>query len=249
MASIHAICLLILAFCFIGTHVDARIRFKYRKRPECRSSWPRRIEDLPSHVVIGTIEKTFPVPPGATVFPANVQIKWVIRGKQQLEGQRVTIDGFEADDSCFGEIKKADTLILLLEPVTEGLLRLNGTIIRVNLNNLDRIQAIIADSPFRRRVEVIEQSCETHYCPYSADCVEDNSMGRTPKCVCPTNCPHAYEPVCGSDGETYNNACRLRMDTCLKAKNVFIRYPGVCEPKRRVRSYLPASFYDAMNIV
>ena len=173
-----------------------------------------------------------------------------MRGKQSLEGQRVTVDGFEGEDPCSPEIKKSDTLILLLEPVTEGLFRLNGTIIRVNLNNLDRIQAIIADSPYRKRIEVIEQPCETHYCPHNADCVEDTSLGqRTPKCVCPTSCPHAYEPVCGSDGETYNNACRLRMDTCLRAKNVFIRYPGICEAKRRVRSYLPVSYYDAMNIV
>ena len=251
MASLLTICFVIALVCLIGPETDARIRYKYRKRPECRSSWPRRVEELPSHVITGVIDQVFPPTAGSTAFSAAVQVRWVIQGKKQLEGQRITVDGFETEDPCVPEIKKSQSLVLLIEPVTEGLYRLNGSIIRVNLNNLDRVQSIVADTPFRRRPEVVEQPCETHHCPYNADCIEDvTTQGlRTPRCMCPTSCPHAYEPVCGSDGETYNNECRMRADTCIRSKNVFIRHPGVCEVRRILRSIISRHYFDSLNAV
>jgi hypothetical protein len=137
--------------------------------------------------------------PGSDLSSASVFVKWVLKGPQNLEKTRITVDGFGSPESCYPIAKKFDSLILLLEDSAEGLYRLNGTVIRVSLNNLDRIQSVIADQPFRRRPDIVDLPCETHYCPFNGDCVEE-SDGR-PTCRCVTSCPAVNEPVCGSNGE------------------------------------------------
>ncbi|XP_028848509.1 agrin isoform X3 [Denticeps clupeoides] len=40
--------------------------------------------------------------------------------------------------------------------------------------------------------------------------------GQTGKCVCPTECVDIHQPVCGSDGVTYENECKLNVKACTK---------------------------------
>ncbi|XP_037802167.1 agrin-like isoform X2 [Penaeus monodon] len=50
---------------------------------------------------------------------------------------------------------------------------------------------------------------------------------------CPENCNRKFEPVCGSDGETYNNECILNIAIC-KAQQTGVKvvkaYDGACAP-------------------
>ena len=37
-----------------------------------------------------------------------------------------------------------------------------------------------------------------------------------------------FMPVCGSNGETYNNTCLLKLESCLKNTNIQVDYEGDC---------------------
>lgn len=68
--------------------------------------------------------------------------------------------------------------------------------------------------------------CSTVTCELYAECVSSNDT--TGVCVCPNDCPSKLSPVCGSDGNTYNSACHLRVDSCKRKANVTVRHVGKC---------------------
>lgn len=244
---------------------ESRIRYKYRKRPECRDQVPRRVDELSSILVTGVIETTFPPVSGTELYSASVHVKSVLRGPKTLQETRITVAGFGDTSLCHATTTRGDSWILSLEQVADGLLKLNGTLLKVNLNNLDRLSALTAgkitiqttnfnetqllDEPFRRRPEIVETPCEQQYCANNGNCIEDRSSGvnTRPVCQCLTTCPHSYEPVCGSNGETFVNECRLRMDSCTREMNIFTRHLGTCENGRRVQRRSMADLYPSIN--
>ncbi|BET00155.1 Kazal-type serine protease inhibitor domain [Nesidiocoris tenuis] len=53
-------------------------------------------------------------------------------------------------------------------------------------------------------------------------------IGHLAECEC-VSCGSEYEPVCGSDGVSYSNLCRLKREACLKNKRIDVLYPGLCD--------------------
>ena len=66
--------------------------------------------------------------------------------------------------------------------------------------------------------------CRTHQCDYGSRCVE---RGGQPACVCPV-CPAEFDPVCGSDGISYGNECKLRLEACQHHRDITLLYKGLC---------------------
>jgi hypothetical protein len=128
--------------CIITTRIDARIRYKVRTRPECRDKGPRRIDEMPQVVLTGFVEQLYPSD-GDDTYSGSVMIKRVMRGQQSLENNRVTIGGFGTQGYCYSNVRKRDTWIFLLNQVSDGSFKLNSTLLKVTLPNLDRINAII----------------------------------------------------------------------------------------------------------
>ncbi|CAK4374113.1 unnamed protein product [Aphanomyces euteiches] len=48
---------------------------------------------------------------------------------------------------------------------------------------------------------------------------------------CNTICIDNYEPVCGSDSQTYNNPCRLQAAACTQNQTISIIATGECDQK------------------
>ncbi|KAJ3416984.1 hypothetical protein HDV05_007466 [Chytridiales sp. JEL 0842] len=46
---------------------------------------------------------------------------------------------------------------------------------------------------------------------------------------CSKACPKTYQPICATDGNTYNNACLLSIKTC-EDKRVVMAHRGQCKP-------------------
>ena len=68
-------------------------------------------------------------------------------------------------------------------------------------------------------------ACSKPTCPKDQDCRVD-AQGRA-VCECPKQCPSLGEPVCGSNGKTYENECIARKESCEKKKGLSIK-PGSC---------------------
>nr|XP_042902808.1 agrin-like [Parasteatoda tepidariorum] len=68
--------------------------------------------------------------------------------------------------------------------------------------------------------------CEGVDCPSSQVCQLDEL--RNPICRCTSSCSSDIRPVCGSDGKTYTNECKLRVEACKARKSIRIIYAGEC---------------------
>ncbi len=59
---------------------------------------------------------------------------------------------------------------------------------------------------------------------------------------CPTFCTQQYQPVCGSDGKTYGNACELKAVTCKDSSIKQVKQ-GECTAGMTKFIFINSSFY------
>jgi hypothetical protein len=160
-----------------------------------------------------------------------VSVGRVIRGNPQLVGSDIIITGFNSTSStpCPNYVKPNDTLILLLEHDSDRRYRIQGgNLLPMNLANLDRVNAIAADEPLKRRGPIEDILCETRYCPYGRCVVVNEATGEL-ACKCPDSCAHQPEaPVCGSDNATYPNECHLIKEGCARKRPLFVTKESAC---------------------
>ncbi|XP_004708840.2 follistatin-related protein 5, partial [Echinops telfairi] len=78
---------------------------------------------------------------------------------------------------------------------------------------------LIQDGPFG--------SCENKYCGLGRHCVINRELGKA-ECACLEHCKRHYKPVCGSDGEFYENHCEVHRAACLKRQKITIVHNEDC---------------------
>ena len=72
--------------------------------------------------------------------------------------------------------------------------------------------------------------CEGVSCKAWEKCVYDSRYGVS--CVCRDNleCPADFQPVCGSDANSYNNYCIMKATVCRQGKEIDKTADGPCTP-------------------
>ncbi|XP_060113045.1 tomoregulin-2 [Heteronotia binoei] len=67
--------------------------------------------------------------------------------------------------------------------------------------------------------------CDTNTCKFDGECLR---IGDTVTCVCQFKCNSDYVPVCGSNGDTYQNECYLRQAACKQQSEILVASEGSC---------------------
>ena len=68
--------------------------------------------------------------------------------------------------------------------------------------------------------------CINVSCNYFAVC---KAFGpKDARCICVDNCPSYDEPVCSSNGTTYDNECMFQREMCHLKANFTLYHPGDC---------------------
>ncbi|XP_014344595.1 tomoregulin-2a isoform X2 [Latimeria chalumnae] len=67
--------------------------------------------------------------------------------------------------------------------------------------------------------------CDTNTCKFDGECLR---IGDIVTCVCQFKCNREYVPVCGSNGDTFQNECFLRQAACKQQAEITVVSEGLC---------------------
>ncbi|XP_065829287.1 follistatin-A-like [Oscarella lobularis] len=71
-------------------------------------------------------------------------------------------------------------------------------------------------------------ACTGVKCDFGATCKAVRMGNSNYTCDCGRVCPQHIDPVCGSDGKTYNNLCYLQIGSCEAKMNLTVAMKGNC---------------------
>lgn len=71
-----------------------------------------------------------------------------------------------------------------------------------------------------------EDPCDTVSCKYHSTC--RLGPNHVTSCACQKSCPATKQPVCGSNGQTYNNECLMKQNSCKKRDDIQLIVKAPC---------------------
>lgn len=225
--------------------------------PECHER-PLEVRERNADVIFtGTIRQLLD-PENDGLRRAKVQIKRVMKGGHILSRlpriavddrttaqdhrKVVVVEGIGDPAICHSQAKTHDTRIFLVNKASNGQLRLNSSLVRITLDNIEKAEAAVKDMVFKPTTRYYytkppmekKDPCRDWRCSYGARCVASLD-GLTPRCQCPERCDSFGDSVgsgfvCGSDGRDYANLCELKRKACEEMKDIDRKYEGRCDP-------------------
>lgn len=145
------------------------------QRVECRNPFPARSDIFPHGVVVsGRVDDVRPTDIGNSLLPessdsrymASVYVRRVFAGSQSLRRQRITVTGFGDSNKswCHTNVRKGESWIFVLAPIANpDFFRLNGSLIRVTLSNIEKMDSITAGESFTKHRSVIERKFPNYF--------------------------------------------------------------------------------------
>ena len=87
--------------------------------------------------------------------------------------------------------------------------------------------------------------CINVSCKYFAVC---KAFGpRDARCICVDNCPSFEEPVCSSNGTTYDNVCVFQREMCHLRANFTVYHPEDCTGNFACESLYFVAFFRQVS--
>ena len=78
--------------------------------------------------------------------------------------------------------------------------------------------------------------CDLIKCGPGQEC--DIDQFGVASCQCPPSCEPKMQPVCGSNGHTFDNECELKRQSCLLRQELSVMHEGECGKYRYTFNYL-----------
>ncbi|XP_071109971.1 agrin-like isoform X3 [Haliotis cracherodii] len=197
-------------------------------------------EEVANVVISGTVKDIMPDANGKNMYKSEIEVKRVFKGDNIVNAhvnfedpvthhKMLMIEGFGDEGICDSNVRKFDTRIFLLNKGSNGDLKLNSSIVRISLRNLEHTDAVVKDIPYKKPELPKKSPCETNFCAFGAHCMVNSTSG-THYCKCDTSCDDLFAPVCGTDDVSYINECYLKRESCLSKRRIKVKLQGNCDP-------------------
>ncbi len=116
-------------------------------------------EEMANVVISGTVKEIMPDDNGKKMYKSEIEVKRVFKGENIVNQfanyedpishhKMVMIEGFGDDEICENQVRRYDTRIFLLNKGTNGDLKLNSSIVRITLTNLEHTDAVVKGRRF-----------------------------------------------------------------------------------------------------
>ncbi|GIX75524.1 ntA domain-containing protein [Caerostris extrusa] len=92
-------------------------------------------------VFTGTVEKLYRS--RSATYRGVVKVKRVVKGDSSFSDNTVIVEGFGDPNICHSDVRERDTRIFLVTLLDNGHLRLNSSVVRVTVSNLDKAVAAV----------------------------------------------------------------------------------------------------------
>ncbi|GBN73583.1 hypothetical protein AVEN_125450-1 [Araneus ventricosus] len=97
-------------------------------------------------IFTGTVQRIYRKSPTRSFildYNAMVFVKRVLKGDKKLQNNAVVVSGLGNRLICHSVVKERDTRIFLVSQIEDGFLRLNSSLLRMSIPNLDILDAVI----------------------------------------------------------------------------------------------------------
>lgn len=111
-------------------------------------------EEIANVVISGTVKDIMPDANGKNMYKSEIEVKRVFKGDNIVNAhvnfedpithhKMLMIEGFGDEGICDSNVRKFDTRIFLLNKGSNGDLKLNSSIVRISLRNLEHTDAVV----------------------------------------------------------------------------------------------------------
>ena len=138
-------CLVLLSFCQLHT---------CRKQTGCREDPLEYREEQANVVISGTVREIIPDSNGDKIYKSGIEVKRVFKGNSIVDSvtnfedpvthhKMLVVEGFGDQALCDSDVRPHDTRIFLLNRGSNGVLKLNSSIVPITLVNLEHTDALV----------------------------------------------------------------------------------------------------------